>query len=118
MEKIIKVGGKAVGFKTTASTIVKYRRKFNRDLFDDIQAILPKAVENKLNVSDLECFENIAYIMARQYDSTIPDDPDDWLDQFEMFDIYHILPEIADLWVKNTFEISQSKKKVEEQSEN
>lgn len=117
MEKIISIGGKEVGFKATASTTKRYRQKFNRDLFKDIEMLVPKTNESALSADDLECFMNIAYIMAWQYDNTIPSNPDDWLDQFEMFDIYIILPQIIDLWGLNTLQLEEPKKKVEEQSE-
>lgn len=116
MEKIISVGGKKVGFKATASTTKRYRLKFNRDLFKDINALIPKVNEGELGVDDLECFQCIAYIMAKQYDDSVPDDPDAWLDQFEMFDIYFVLPQIIELWGLNTVQIEEPKKKVEEQS--
>ena len=118
MEKIIDINGKQVGFKATASTTKRYRDKFNRDLFRDISALVPKMNEQSLSVDDLECFMNIAYIMAWQYDNTIPADPDDWLDQFEMFDIYFVLPQIIELWGLNTEQIEHPKKKAEKQSEN
>ena len=116
MEKVLKIGGKEVGFKATASTTKRYRQKFNRDLFKDIESLIPKVNEDALGVDDLECFMNIAYIMAWQYDNTIPEDPDDWLDQFEMFDIYFILPQIIELWGLNMVELEEPKKKAEEQS--
>lgn len=116
MKKIIKIGDKEVGFKASAATINRYRQKFNRDLFKDINKITPKMNAGEMGIDDLECFQNIAYIMAWQYDSSIPDDPDDWLDQFEMFDIYLILPQIIELWGMNAEQIEQPKKKVEEQS--
>lgn len=116
MEKIISIGGKEVGFKATASTTKRYRQTFNRDLFKDINALIPRVSEGNLGVDDLECFQNIAYIMAKQYDSTIPADPDDWLDEFEMFDIYMVLPQIIELWGLNAVQIEEPKKKVEEQS--
>lgn len=116
MEKIISVGGKGVGFKATSSTTLRYRAKFNRDLFKDIQALMPKMGENDLSVAELDCFLKIAYIMAWQFDNTIPEDPYDWLDQFEMFDIYKVLPEIIDLWGLNTQQLEKPKKKVEAQS--
>lgn len=118
MEKVLKIGDKDVGFKATASTTKRYRQKFNRDLFKDIQALVPKVNEENLGVKDLECFMNIAYIMAWQYDRTIPEDPDDWLDEFEMFDIYFILPQIIELWGLNMVELEEPKKKAEEQSGN
>lgn len=116
MEKIISIGGKEVGFKATASTTKRYREKFNRDLFKDISALVPKMNDNSLGAEELEMFMNVAYIMAWQYDHTIPNDPDDWLDEFEMFDIYIILPEIIELWGLNTEQLEKPKKKVEAQS--
>lgn len=116
MEKIISVSGKEVGFKATASTTKRYRQKFNRDLFKDIKALIPKMNENDLGTEELECFMNIAYIMAWQYDNTIPNDPDDWLDEFEMFDIYQVLPQIIELWGLNTEQLEKPKKKAEVQS--
>ena len=71
---------------------------------------------NQLTSGDLECFENIAYIMAQQYDPTVPAEPDDWLDQFPMFSIYQILPEIVELWGMNEKTLSESKKKAEQPS--
>lgn len=113
MERIININGREVGFKATASTTKRYRDKFNRDLFKDISALLPKMTDQTLSADDLECFMNIAYIMAWQYDNTIPADPNDWLDQFEMFDIYLVLPQIIDLWGLNTEQIEKPKKKAE-----
>lgn len=119
MEKIINLSGKDVKFKATASTTRRYREKFNKDLFRDI-AKLQKNIQNDegLSIDDLECFENVAYIMAWQADNTIPTDPDDWLDQFEMLSIYEVLPQLIELWGMNTKELVEAKKKVEEQSEN
>lgn len=102
MEKVIKIGDQEVGFKATASTTKRYREKFRRDIFKDINGIMPKVDTGELSIDDLECFQNIAYIMAWQYDNTIPEDPDDWLDRFEMFDIYFVLPQIIELWGLNT----------------
>ena len=117
MEKVININGKEVGFKATASTTKRYRDKFNRDLFKDISLLVPKMNEQSLSVDDLECFMNIAYIMAWQYDNSIPADPNDWLDQFEMFDIYLVLPQIIELWGLNTEQIEKPKKKAENQNE-
>lgn len=120
METIISINGKEVGFKATASTIKRYRRKFNKDFLKDIRELDKKTESGEVELSseDLECFERIAYIMAWQYDNTIPASPDDWLDQFEIFDIYYVLPQIVQLWHLNTVELETPKKKVEEQSEN
>lgn len=115
MERIISVGGKAVGFKATASTVKRYREKFNKDLFKDIAKLIPN-MNGNMAADDLDCFMNIAYIMAWQYDHTIPEDPNDWLDQFEMFDIYYVLPQIIELWGLNTQQLEKPKKKADRQS--
>lgn len=110
--------------KATASTIKRYRRKFNRDFFKDIRNLQKKYAEAEntedveLSAEDLECFERVAYIMAWQYDNTIPASPDDWLDEFDMFDIYQVLPQIIELWGTSSIELETPKKKVEKQSEN
>lgn len=116
MERLIKIGDREVGFKATASTTKRYRQRFNRDMFKDVRSI--HISEEGYSAEDLECLENMAYIMAWQYDNTIPADPDDWLDQFEMFDIYNALDEIIDLWGANEQELEQPKKKEEGQSVN
>lgn len=117
MEKIISIGGKEVGFKATASTPIRYKEKFNKDLFRDLQSLIPNANANQLDSSDLDCFMKIAYVMAWQYDHSIPSDPYDWLDEFDMFDIYYVLPQIVELWALNTEQLEKPKKKAEEQSE-
>ena len=48
--------------------------------------------------------------MAYHADNTIPDNIDDWLDQFEMFSIYEVLPEILALWGTNIITDIDSKK--------
>ena len=60
---------------------------------------------------DLEIFENAAFVMARQYDQTIPDTPEEWLEGFSVFSIYEILPEILALWQMNQQTTSTPKKK-------
>lgn len=113
MEKTIKIGDQEVKFKATGGTTRRYRERFNKDLFSDINELSQHFNSgNALGSFDLECFENIAYIMAKQADDTIPDNPDEWLDQFEMLDIYEVLPQIAELWARNKEEIAEAKKKV------
>ena len=59
----------------------------------------------------LESFENMAYIMAKQGDSSIPDDPDEWLDGFEMMSIYEVMPQLIELWGMNAETLEEPKKK-------
>ena len=52
----------------------------------------------QLSVLDLEIFEDVAYIMARHYDPTIPSTAEEWLERFDVFSVYEILPKILKLW--------------------
>ena len=49
--------------------------------------------------------------MARLYDANIPDTPEGWLDGFETFSIYEVLPAILELWAINAQTTAKSKKK-------
>ena len=65
-----------------------------------------------LSVLDLEIFENAAYTMARHANPDMPElTADDWLDTFEMFSIYEILPQLLELWAINEKTTSTPKKK-------
>ena len=55
-------------------------------------------------------FESIAYIMAKHADPTIPDSPEEWLDEFSTFSIYQVLPKIIELWDLNVQTDVESKK--------
>lgn len=116
LEKTVKISGKEVRFRSSATIPRLYRMKFKRDIFKDLTR-LEKSYKEKgseegsfMEIEDLEIFENVAYIMAYHADSSIPDTIDEWLDQFEMFSIYQVLPEILDLWGTNLVTDVESKK--------
>lgn len=110
-EKTLNIDGKEVKFVCTAGTLRRYRMKFRRDLLADAQKLI-KAVQggDDLSTADLEVFEDVAYIMAKQADDTVPEDPNDWLDGFNVFSIYNVLPEIVPLWLDTTQGIEEAKK--------
>jgi hypothetical protein len=99
-----------------------YRLKFQRDIYKDL-AQLEKAVssndecESSLDMFSLEMFENIAYIMAKHADNNIPDNPEDWLDEFSTFSIYQVLPELIKLRGLNVQTLVESKKTSTERTE-
>ena len=115
IERTINISGKDVVFRSSATVPRLYRIKFKRDIFKDLSK-LEKAYNKKsdkdedLQIDDLEIFENVAYIMAYHADPTIPKTIDEWLDQFEMFSIYQVLPEILELWGANLVTDIESKK--------
>lgn len=121
LKKTINVGGKEVVFRSSATIPRLYRAKFKRDIFKDL-AKLEKSYEGaqaegeEFAIDDLEIFENVAYIMAYHADHTIPADIDEWLDQFDMFSIYEVLPEILALWGTNLITDIDSKKNLNAQA--
>ena len=115
LSKTIKVGDKEVAFRSSATIPRLYRAKFKRDIFKDLSKLESSNKGNSeagssFAIEDLEIFENVAYIMAYHADHNIPEDIDDWLDQFEMFSIYEVLPEILELWGTNLITDVESKK--------
>lgn len=121
LKKVIKIGDKDVVFRSSATVPRLYRAKFKRDIFKDLAKLESsykgsKEEEEEFAIDDLEIFENVAYIMAYHADNTIPDNIDDWLDQFEMFSIYEVLPEILALWGTNLITDIDSKKKLKRSS--
>ena len=116
LEKTVNISGKEVKFRSSASVPRLYRIKFKRDIFKDLSK-LEKSYKDRggedgsaLEIDDLEIFETVAYIMAFHADPTIPGTIDEWLEQFEMFSIYQVLPEILELWGTNLVTDVESKK--------
>ena len=104
--KKIEIDGKEVLFRASAAIPRLYRIKFRRDIYKDL-AQLEKAVDENvadgsmLDTFSLELFENIAFVMAKHADPTIPDTPEEWLEEFNTFSIYQVLPQIIELWGLN-----------------
>lgn len=138
MRKAIEIDGKICEFKSSAAIPRMYRIKFGRDIFVDMQKIkkqvdvqkrlkedLKKQAEKEgkefdesqfesgLTIDSLEMFENIAFLMHKHGDPTQPKEIEDWLEQFETFDIYAILPEILDMWKMENRQTSKPKKESE-----
>lgn len=106
IKREIEICGQLIPFRSSATVPRLYRAKFKKDIFKDLQR-LQKAYSDKqtdgveFQIDDLEIFENVAYIMAYHADNSIPQDIEEWLDQFEMFSIYEILPQLLELWGDN-----------------
>lgn len=112
LEKTVRVGEVGVKFRSSNTIPRLYRIKFKRDIFNDLSKLEKtfKASEGSFEIDDLEIFENVAYIMDCHADRSIAGNIDNWLDQFEMFSIYEILPKILELWGANLETEVQSKK--------
>ena len=119
IKKTITVDGIEVPFKASAAVPRLYRIKFRRDIYKDFAALQTSVQEgdeegSALDIESLEVFENIAYIMAKHADlENVPDNPDEWLEAFNTFSIYEVLPQLIELWGLNVETQAESKKNIE-----
>lgn len=115
IRKNIEIDGQEVAFKASAAIPRIYRLKFQMDIYKDL-AVLEKSIgdgkeeSSNLDMFSLEMFENIAFIMAKHADPSIPDTPEEWLDNFNTFSIYQVLPQLIELWGLNVKTDVESKK--------
>lgn len=130
LTKNIEIDGKDVVFAASAAIPRIYRIQFKRDIFQDMTKIeksvkksQDKQKENQVSesdipIEDLEMFENVAFVMAKhaaqKKGQDFPNNVYDWLDQFNTFSIYTILPEIVKLWNLNEQTQIGSKKKLDQ----
>lgn len=114
MEKTVIVDGKEVRMRASALIPRLYRVKFGRDMISDLrqlQKAYQKAVnlpadatdeerqDAQLSALDLTIFENVAYMMAKHADKSVPDTAEEWMDSMDgIFSIYEVLPTILELW--------------------
>ncbi len=111
----IEIDGQDVLFKASAAIPRIYRLKFQRDIYKDLR-ILEKSIgeedeeSSNLDLFSLEMFENIAYTMAKHADPQIPNEVDEWLDGFNTFSIYQVLPQLIELWGLNVKTDVEAKK--------
>lgn len=118
--KTVQIDGKDVTFRASAAIPRMYRIRFRRDIYQDMAQLTKEVDANDPNRSEialdnLEMFENIAYLMAKHADpDSVPNTPEEWLEQFNTFSIYTVLPKIIELWGMNTEQQAESKKKFEQ----
>ena len=124
MDKVIEIDGRKIKFRATARTPRLYRMLIMRDLIKDMNSLAknyrkiadkkdddPDALDS-LSIEDLTIFENAAYVMAKHANPEMPEKtPDEWLDSFDMFSVWEILPQLLELWHMNNVQTSQLKKK-------
>ncbi|MDM5333436.1 hypothetical protein QUF56_09375 [Ureibacillus composti] len=106
MEKTIEIDGKQVNFKTSGAVPKRYKTQFQRDYFRDLlglgvtdldfENLTEKQKIEEIRKIDFDMFYNIAWTLAKTADNKIPE-PLTWLDSFETFPIFDILPQIQDM---------------------
>lgn len=115
MEKTIEIDGQKVKFESKGSTPLRYKKQFGSDFFLDLMKMESLAkIKNKKEPSyqdlknlDMEVFYNICWVLAKTADNRIAE-PFDWLDNFEVFPLMEILPQLQEL-MTNSFQTSKKK---------
>lgn len=117
--RTIEIDGSPVKFRASAAIPRLYRNRFGRDIYRDLSR-LQKAMEGQdsekssLDNFSLDIFESLAWLCAWHADpKNVPDNPDEWLDQFNTFSIYEILPQIIELWGLNIEQQVDAKKNLQ-----
>ena len=118
MTQTIEIDGQPVKFRASAAIPRIYRLRFHRDIYKDL-SLLEKSIskqdetDSNLDLFSLEMFENLSWVMAKHADPSIPDTPEEWLDNFNTFSIYQVLPKLIELWGLNVQTTVQSKKNLD-----
>lgn len=138
MVKTIEIEGKLIVFKASAFSPIQYNTIFPGHDFMKDMSVLETAAESMekdengdtvISVSTLpmevyEYFVKIAYLFAYQGLAPTPrvtqeqiefrekyPDPWEWIDTFDTFSIYQILPEIMEIWNINEKQAAKAKKR-------
>ncbi len=94
MKQNIEIDGKQVPFKVSAAILRIYRMKFHRDIYKDLRFLVKSVGDgseenSNLDMFSLLMFENIAYIMAKYADTSIPDPHSNAINMFYKQIILH-----------------------------
>lgn len=111
MERIANIGEYKIGLSVSAGTVREYRSVFGRDIITDIGNVEKEFFEkNDISTESQKVIENVAWVMAKEYDEDIPD-ISEWLGQFDPFFVFQIIPHVISMWQMNVLSITKSKKK-------
>ena len=97
MKKDITIGEKTVPMSASALTTLLFKNQFGEDLIKGMQNLQKDAQKGEV---DLIFVSKMAWVMAKEYNKDI-EPLEEWLSQFEMFDIGNALPEIITFWASN-----------------
>lgn len=118
IHKLIHIGSRDIPMRASALVPRLYRVKFGRDLIRDMVSLsdnyekAKNSDDGSLTVADLTIFEDIAWLLAKHADPSVPSDPDEWLDSIDgVLSIYEVLPEILSMWSENMAQTSIPVKK-------
>lgn len=112
MDKIIEIAGERMTLRANALLPRKYRHLFNRDLISDMRKVHDGYQKGGDADIDTEVFENLAWLMLKEGGEDVGATPEEWLGSLDdPFSLYHILPDVVDLWLGNLVQTATPKKK-------
>ena len=107
--KDVKVGAFTIPMRANGRTPLYYRQIFHKDILSAFSSEgdqLTMASENIPEVAYVLAMSGEGADMSKLNEDTF----EEWLEQFEMFSIYEILPEILELWGTNLITDVEAKK--------
>lgn len=111
MEKVVTLEKKRIGFRASAGTVATYRSMFQRDLLIDMSSFEEDIkVNGKLSIESLGIAEKAVWIMAKEYDDSIPE-LEEWYKNFSPFFIHNACIVCLNMWLQNIARMNTSKKK-------
>lgn len=112
MYKVITIENKPIPMKSDGGTARLYRQYFKKDFLTDISNIGKSVKDGKINDGfSSEFIENLAWVMARRADDSIPE-IEEWLQGFEdPFSLMNKANEIFSLLKTSETSIVNPKKK-------
>lgn len=128
IEKKIMVEGRPMKLRSSALIPKLYRAYFGRDMIKDMKTLIKaykrlaelkknKATKEEIedaqfDITDIEIFERVAWLMLKHGGESVGESPEDWLESMDyIFSIYEVLPVVAELWSFNNKTTSIPKKK-------
>lgn len=122
MEKQITAGGEVLTMKASALLPRQYRYHFGRDLIIDMRKAFEASGKSldeiqadpsgSMDAIDMTVFENLAWLMLKNGGTEVGSSPEEWLDSVDdPMIFYTLLPEVVDLWMRNTATTARPKKK-------
>lgn len=100
MEKIIEIDGKKVPFKSTGAFLLHYKAQFGKDALADLIKMEKgfKSLQKNKCADDLDttALFNFIWVLAKTANPKIKP-PMEWLDSFNEFPLYDIVPELQEL---------------------
>ena len=105
-KKTITIGDKKVKLKTSAYTPLLYSNLFGGNIFTEMQEIVTSAGNTGVVPFDkVLILYRLAYCMAKHADKDIPP-LEEWMDQFDVYDIPEIAGELITLWAMDSHQQS------------